>query len=325
MVLASTRTKLSGLDPIDLLDESVHEILQGMQRKQKTLPSKYFYDEKGSQLFDQICGIDEYYLTRTETAIMQENIQEISNLIRSNSLLIEFGSGSSIKTRLLLDKLPDLKAYIPVDISNEQLNKSCSDLEITYPDLQIHPIYSDFTKPFTLPNINFPYTHTTAYFPGSTLGNFHLGSAVKFMSGVAEMVGVGGGFIIGIDMQKDPEVIYSAYNDRNGITAEFNLNILTHINRDFHTNFEEDQFIHQAFYNQSKGRIEMHLVSKCEQRVNLNGSLIHIAEGESILTEVSYKYSEEGFADIYRLAGFREIDVWRDPKNMFSVYYLESK
>jgi dimethylhistidine N-methyltransferase len=310
--------------PLVVRDDLTMEVLDGLQREQKTLPSKLFYDQRGSLLFDQICKLDEYYPTRTETAIMQQNIHEISEMIGSNCLLIEYGSGSSAKTKLMLDHLPDIAAYVPVDISSDHLYNSVENLNRKYPNLVIVPLWADFTKAFFLPLINNQFSHKLAYFPGSTIGNFHPQQAIDFMVNVAELVGPGGGFLIGIDLQKDPEILNLAYNDRKGITAAFNLNMLTHINQKFQADFIEGQFEHLAFYNPQASRIEMHLISIKDQVVNMNGSRIEFHRGERILTEVSYKYTTEGFSKMAAEAGLCVKKTWVDSNDYFSVLYLEA-
>ncbi len=324
MAIPNINTQSVVFNPLVVADHLTMEVLQGLQGAQKILPSKLFYDQRGSLLFDQICKLDEYYPTRTETAIMQQNIHEIAELIGTHCLLIEYGSGSSAKTRLLLDHLPDITAYVPVDISREHLYHTAENLSHHYPNLVIVPQWADFTQPFFLPLINNEFSHKLAYFPGSTIGNFYPLQAIDFMQNVAGLVGSGGGFLIGIDLQKDPDILNLAYNDQKGITAAFNLNILTHINRRFQADFIECQFEHLASYNQKAGRIEMHLISKNEQVVNINGSTIGFHKGESILTEVSYKYTIEGFSNMAYQAGFSIRNAWVDSHNYFSVLYLEA-
>lgn len=325
MELTDLNTKYLVRDPLPVTDDLEMEVLQGLANPQKTLPPKLFYDQHGSLLFDQICKLDEYYPTRTENAIMQKNIDEIARLVSPNSLLIEFGSGSSKKTRLILDHFSDIAAYIPVDISRKHLYDTAQNLNRDYPKIIIIPLWADFTKPFSLPlEINDLYPKMV-YFPGSTIGNFYPQQAIDFMSNVANLVGTGGGFMIGIDLIKDPDVLNLAYNDRKGVTAAFNLNILTHINRKCAADFRVDQFKHHAFYNQEAQRIEMHLISKVDQLVAVNGSVIRFAQGESILTEVSYKYTVEGFARMADQAGFEVRKVWVDSNNYFSVQYIVAK
>jgi dimethylhistidine N-methyltransferase len=322
MELTGIRTQYMVSNPLVVEDDLYLEVLQGLHNDPKTLPSKLFYDQRGSLLFDQICKLEEYYPTRTEKAIMQQNIDEIAGMVGSGCLLIEYGSGSSTKTRLLLDHLPDIAGYVPVDISREHLYNTAENLNRSYPDMVIFPLWADFTKAFSLPLEIKERIRKLAYFPGSTIGNFYPQQAIDFMQNVAALVGPGGGFLIGIDLQKDPAVLDLAYNDRKGITAAFNLNLLTHINQKLQADFEESQFEHLAFYNQNAGRIEMHLVSKQDQLVTTNGSSISFHQGERILTEVSYKYTLEGFANMADQAGFEVQKAWLDPKTYFCVQYL---
>ncbi len=308
--------------PFKLTNGTLGEILHGLQKEQKELPPKLFYDKRGSDLFDQICRLEEYYPTRTETSILQENIREIVNLIGPNPLLIEYGSGSSKKTRILLDNLPEMNTYIPVDISREHLDKTTEGLRRIYPGLEVSPICADYTSDFELPRINKEYSHKLAYFPGSTIGNFYPEEAITFMQNIAHQVGTGGGLLIGVDLQKDPGVLYRAYNDSQGVTAAFNLNMLTHINREFGADFDEEMFIHEAFYNEVAGRIEMHLVSLSDQKIHISGRNFYFRENETILTEVSYKYTLECLEQLANYAGFEVQKVWTDPRNYFSVQYL---
>jgi dimethylhistidine N-methyltransferase len=325
MGLPEINTQSIILNPLIAEDDEALEVIQGLQKEPKALPPKYFYDQRGSILFDQICNLDEYYLTRTETKIIQDNIKDITKTVGHNCLLIEYGSGSSVKIRMILDHLPDIAAYVPVDISKEHLFITAEDLNRSYPNLEIFPLWADFTQPFFLPLLSNGFSQKLAYFPGSTIGNFYPQQAVDFMRNVAALVGPGGGLLIGIDLQKDPGILNLAYNDRSGITAAFNLNMLSHINEMFHGDFVESQFEHQAFYNEKAGRIEMHLISKQDQVVTVSGSTFKFQRGESILTEVSYKYTLEGFARMAAQAGFYTHKVWLDPKKYFSVQYLVAR
>lgn len=298
------------------------EIHQGLSQPQKTLPAKLFYDEKGSELFDEICELEEYYPTRTEIEIMQHNIDEIAEAFGPQSALVEFGSGSSLKTRLLLDHLEDLAAYVPMDISEDYLYKVADDLQQRYPDIEVAPLAADYTRTFSLPILEQDFTHWVAYFPGSTIGNFTPQAAIPFLCHVAELLGKGGGFLIGADLQKDAAILNAAYDDAKGVTAEFNLNMLIHINREYDGNFDLDAFAHRAFYNEEAGRIEMHLVSLAEQEARIGNRSFDFSEGETILSEVSYKYTVPGFEKMVAQAGFRVEKVWTDEKNLFSVQYM---
>lgn len=303
-------------------DQSLlEEIISGLRSDQKYLPSKLFYDERGSKLFDQICELDEYYLTRTELKIMGENIKSIVNLFDEHTLFIEFGSGSSLKTKLILNHLDKIAGYIPIDISEEHLMSSVSNLRNEYPAIDIYPLAADFTKPLQLPNVGEDNTKRIIYFPGSSIGNFTFDESRKFIEIVAQECGEDGGFIIGIDMVKDKHVLEKAYNDSRGVTSEFNLNLLTRLNAEFGFNFDLSNFQHLAFFNDEESRIEMHLICLADHVVNCNNKMFVFRKDETILTEYSYKYTLESFADI---AGkyFELSQVWTDENNFFSIVYL---
>ena len=297
----------------------LQDILSGLRKKQKELPSKYFYDERGSQLFDRICQLEEYYPTRNETAIMHENIRQISEIFVEDTALIEFGSGSSEKTRILLDALPDLGCYIPIDISKEHLYKTTDQLEMAYPQLKIMPVCADYTEEFELPEYAVGDSERIVYFPGSTIGNFHHPEAVEFLKHVAGI----GNLLIGVDLKKDVNVLNRAYNDADGVTAEFNMNQLVRINDELNANFNIDSFRHQACYNADKGRIEMHIISENNQTVQIGTELIYFVQGESIWTESSYKYSLGEFKALAEESGFEVDKVWIDKNKLFSVQYLK--
>ena len=298
------------------------EVLAGLSTFEKTLPCKYFYDAYGSALFDQICELPEYYPTRTEAAIMQGNAAEMAALVCPDSLLIEYGSGSSIKTRILLDRLPRLAGYVPMDISREHLRRTAAQLAKAYPHLDILPLCADYTTEFTLPPACRPVGSHVVYFPGSTIGNFHPIDAAAFLTSIAEVCGQSGGLLIGVDLKKDAAVLNAAYNDSQGVTAEFNLNLLTRMNAELGTDFDLENFSHRAYYNALAGRIEMHLLSLKSQTVRLGGAEINFEAEESILTECSYKYSLLDFAGLAKSAGLAVRKVWTDSEQKFSVQYL---
>lgn len=302
----------------------IHEVLAGLQKGQKTLPSKFFYDERGSKLFEEITQLDEYYPTRTEYKIMRNHITDIADEIGPESVIIEPGSGSSKKVRLLLDHLPDISAYIPVEISQEYLSHVVQELRCEYPTLDIKPVCADYTQPFQLPKINKPFDYYVVFYPGSTIGNFQPGEAQKFLRMLAGFMVPGGGLLIGVDMKKDRDILEAAYNDSKGITAAFNKNMLTRLNREIEANFNVDQFTHDAIYNEAKGRIEMHLVSKCEQTVHIGDDVFCFEEGETIHTENSYKYSPNDFKAL--VSDWFEVEkVWTDEDELFSLQYLVKK
>lgn len=307
------------IDEADDLDE----LVAGLRRDEKTISPKYFYDERGSQLFDRITKLPEYYPTETELAIMRDNIDEIAELVGEQASLIEFGSGSSTKIRILLDHLKSLAAYVPVDISDEHLLAAADRLRGDYPNIEIVPIVADFTQPFDLPMPTVMPVRNVVYFPGSTIGNFTRDAALDLLEVMHHEAKEGGALLIGVDLQKDTETLERAYNDAEGVTAEFNLNMLRHINREYGANFDLDAFRHRAEYNAVEGRIEMRLDSTSDQLVKLGDEEIAIAEGEAILTEYSHKYTLDSFAALASEAGFEVKRVWTDANDLFSVQYCE--
>lgn len=304
-------------------DTFFDEVIDGLRQAQKTIPPKFFYDERGSQLFDRITELPEYYLTRTEMAIMRQYIDEMVARIGPHCLLVEYGSGSSLKTRILLDHLPDPAGYVPIDISKEHLLRSAEALAEAYPGLPIRPIYADYTTDLHLPDLD--DARPVVYFPGSTIGNFEPHEAQAFLRHVAEIVGSGGGLLIGVDLQKDPCFIEAAYNDAEGVTAAFNKNVLVRINRELGGTFDLDGFAHRALYDAGHGRIEMHLASLRDQCARVGDVSFSFRRGETILTEYSCKYSLDGFAALAATAGFDVEQVWIDDAGLFSVQDLVAR
>lgn len=298
------------------------DVLAGLRRSPKEIPSKYFYDERGSILFDQICNLPEYYLTRTELAIMRQHAEEMADLLGPACLLIEYGSGSSLKTPLLIEKLRDPAGYVPVDISREHLYASANTLARRFPTLEIDPVWADFTGPFELPHVNRNVRQKVVYFPGSTIGNFTPVEAVKLMTDIADLTGQGGSLLIGVDVRKAAAIVEPAYNDRAGVTTAFNLNLLARINRELNGRFDLDSFEHRAFFDEVHSRIEMHLVSKKRQVVRIGLDAVSFDEGESIRTEYSHKYCPEHFAGLAKQAGFEVQRIWMDDQRLFSVRLL---
>lgn len=296
----------------------VMEVIQGLLLPQKKLSPKFFYDERGSQLFDEITGLDEYYPTRTETQILHRVVDELFTDDGDDLTLVELGSGSSVKTELLLDRLPNLESYVPLDISADHLHKSAARLARRFPHIEIRPVVADYTV--DLPTIN---GRKIIFFPGSTIGNFERPEAVDFLTRIEPLIGEDGGLLLGVDLKKDPARLHAAYNDQKGITAAFNLNMLSHLNHKVRADFNLSCFYHYAFFNPYEGRIEMHLVSKQEQTVCVANHPIYFAEGDTIWTESSYKYTLPEFAQLARLAGLQVEQVWTDPHNLFSVQYLK--
>lgn len=298
------------------------DVVAGLGGEKKSLPCKYFYDERGSQLFDQICQLDEYYLTRTELAIMRRHAGEIAAQIGPGVMLIEYGSGSSVKTRLLLDRLQEPAAYVPVDISRDHLQASANRLSAHYPRLEVLPVCADFTQAFDLPEPKRVPTHNAVYFPGSTIGNFQPAAAEAMLRRIVNLTGCGGGLVIGVDLQKDAQTLEAAYDDRAGITAEFNLNLLHRINRELGGDFDVDQFTHQARYNRAEGRIEIALISQCDQTARIGPETFDFHDGEAIHTEYSHKYTIAGFAELAARAGLTLRRAWTDDKDRFAVLHF---
>jgi len=300
----------------------LYEAIEGLSRPQKTLPCKFLYDEEGSRLFDEICELEEYYPTRTEDRILRENIFEIAGVIGRECRLAEFGSGSSTKTRHLLTHLPDMAGYIPIDISGPQLLKSAARLSDEFPGLEITPLEADYGDISELPRTKRKAKRTVAFFPGSTIGNFDPAAAVGFLRNIASLCGREGGLLIGVDRKKPKSILEPAYNDRKGVTARFNLGILARANRELGANFDVSAFRHHAPYNETHGRIEMHLVSERTQVVDLDSRQFRFEEGEYITTEHSYKYTRSGFAGLALKAGFEVVKHWEDENHLFGVSFL---
>jgi len=303
------------------MSPQLREIVEGLSQVQKTISPKYFYDERGSQLFDKITELPEYYLTDAELEIMQSNIDEMAALIGKSASLIEFGSGSSLKTRILLENLDDLAAYVPVDISEEHLFSSAQKIRAEFPAIDVRPVVADFTKAFALPSPTIMPIKNVVYFPGSTIGNFEHETAMELLRVMHGEAGEGGALLIGVDLQKDPDIIDRAYNDSAGVTAEFNLNMLRHLNDSYDANFDLDAFEHSAIYDEDEGRVVIELVSQAEQTFEIGNKEFAITDGETILTEYSHKYTLDGFAQMASEAGFNVEKVWTDASELFSVQY----
>ncbi len=316
---AADGVALLDLDPTESFAQ---DVIDGLSQPRKQLPCKYLYDERGSILFDMICELDEYYPTRTELGIMQANAVEIVEQLGSRCLLIEFGSGSSLKTRTLLDHLHEPAGYVPIDISREHLMKSVQLLAEEYADVEILPVCADFHEEFDVPATLRSPNRRVVYNPGSTIGNCTPDEAAAMLRSIARLCGEGGGLLIGVDLKKDPQILKPAYNDRQGVTAEFNLNILTRINRELDANFQVDAFEHQAIYNEELGRMEMHLLSKGDQTVSVCDEEIEFVAGETIHTENSHKYGHEDFVQLAAKAGWIAQESWIDEDRLFSVHYL---
>ena len=298
------------------------DVLTGLAKPQKQLPSKYFYDEEGSRLFDEICELDEYYPTRTEMKIMQDNLADIVRHVGPEALLIEYGSGSSLKTRILLEHLDHLAGYVPIDISRDYLFACADQLRADFPHIDVLPVHADYSSAVTLPPVARHVARRVVYFPGSTIGNFTPKESIEFLKRVSALGAKGGGLLIGVDLKKDKGILEAAYNDARGITAEFNLNLLKRINTELGANFDLSQFRHNALFNEEEGRIEMHLVSTTGQIVTIGGQEFSFAAEETIHTENSYKYTLAAFAAIGKEAGLKVRRVWTDANCLFSVQFL---
>lgn len=303
--------------------DSRSELMAGLQRPQKTVNPKFFYDKYGSELFEKITALPEYYPTRTERAILENNAGEIARLCGSDCVLIEPGSGSSEKVRLLLDEL-EPAAYVPLDISADFLYEAALKLGREFPDLTIHAVCADFSDDWQAPR-DLPAGKRVIFYPGSTIGNMEPAKASAFLRSLHRWTGDDGGVLIGVDVEKSETVLNAAYNDSQGITADFNLNVLNSLNDILQADFATENFSHHAFYNKDQRRIEMHLVSDQAQTIETNSGTVSFAANESIHTENSYKYSVEHFQQLADEAGFRVEKTWLDKDQLFGVYYLSVK
>ncbi len=301
--------------------EFATDAIAGLTAMPKRLSPKYFYDSAGSALFERITQLPEYYPTRREIGILNERAAEIAALVPTGTALIEFGSGSSTKTRIVLSTATSLAAYVPVDISAQFLHQQAIDLRREYPKLAVLPVAADFTKPFDLPGA-VEAMPRVGFFPGSTIGNFEPHEAASFLRHAGRILGRGATFIVGVDLVKDTQVLNKAYNDAQGVTAKFNLNVLERMNRELGCKFNLASFEHHAFFNRERSCIEMHLASLKRQRIKVCGECIDFRAGETIHTENSYKYSIESFGALARGAGFTPVSVWTDPDGYFSVHAL---
>jgi dimethylhistidine N-methyltransferase len=297
-----------------------HDVLEGLTQQPKRLSPKYFYDVAGSELFEQITLLPEYYPTRTELGILRDRAKEIAAIVPNGAALVEFGAGSTTKVRLLLNEC-DFGAYVPVDISGDFLNAQARALREDFPGLSVYPVTADFTAPFALPEA-VKAMPKVGFFPGSTLGNFEPYEACGFLRSARTILGEGAQMIIGVDLEKDERVLVDAYNDAAGVTARFNLNVLVRANKELGGNFDLSAFAHRAIYNRERHRIEMHLISRKAQTVRILGRSFSFRAGESIHTESSYKYSVDRFTALARGSGWKPTASWTDAATMFSVHAL---
>jgi dimethylhistidine N-methyltransferase len=303
-------------------DVFASDVLSGLSAPRKWLAPKYFYDERGSQLFEAITELEEYYPTRCELAILREHKADIARVFGPKTALIEFGTGSTRKVRILLEAATAVEAYVPVDISAEMLRQEAQQLQHDHPRLRVLPVAADITLPFRLPSAIVGLARA-GFFPGSTIGNFEPHDAVAFLRNAGRILGARAPLIVGIDLVKDVRILNAAYDDAQGVTAQFNLNVLARLNRELAADFDLDAFSHRAFYNSERRRIEMHLVSTRPQKVHIAGRVIEFAAGETIHTENSYKYTIESFGLLARSTGWTPLDFWTDGN--FLVQALATK
>lgn len=325
MITAAAREPRVLLHDLEPKLESFREaVLAGLAKPRKEIPCKFFYDQRGSHLFEEICELDEYYLTRTEIAILEANRSEMAALAGPRAQIIEFGSGTSRKVRILLDAMAAPAAYMPIDISRAHLIDLAAAVARDYPGLQVVPVCADYTQDFPLPEPPARAAAKVGFFPGSSVGNFAPAQARAFLARVAGLVGRGGRFLVSTDLKKDRRVLDAAYDDARGVTAAFNLNLLARANRELGADFDLAAFRHRALYDEAEGRMEMHLVSLRAQTVRMDGRAFDFAEGESIHTENSYKFEIDGFRALAAEAGFRSLATWTDGAGYFAIHGLEA-
>lgn len=313
------RVRLHDLEPT--VETFADAVAAGLSKPQKAIPAKFFYDARGAKLFEEICALPEYYPTRTEIGILKACAPAVAQAVGPGCRLIEFGSGSARKVGILLDALKDPAAYVAIDISRESLLAGAEQIAGAYPKIEVAAVCADYTKPMTLPESN--GGAKLGFFPGSTIGNFTPEEGARFLANAAKTL-ESGWFLVGVDLKKDKRVLDAAYNDARGVTAKFNLNVLRRMNAEIGGNFDLAKFRHRAFYDPSKGRIEMHLESRGAQDVRVAGKTFRFADGETVHTENSYKYIVDEFKDFAKARGFESAAVWTDPEMLFSVHLLKA-
>ncbi len=306
--------------------ESLHgefaaAVIDGFSAPTKHIPCRFLYDARGSELFEDITRLDEYYPTRTEIGLLQEHGPEIATLAGKGCAVVEFGSGSSRKTHILLDHLDDAAAYIPIDISDDALSEAAGRISARYPDLAVHPLHADFSQGIALP-AQYDDAPRLGFFPGSTIGNFELEAAEGFLTDAGDLLGPGSDLLIGADLKKDSDVLLAAYDDGKGVTADFTLNLIHRINRELGGNLDIGAFEHAALYNEERGRIEIYIVSCADQEIEIDGQHFSLSRGERIHVENSHKYTVPQFQDLAKAAGWRSEKVWTDDRDYFSLHYL---
>ncbi|MHB8284215.1 MAG: L-histidine N(alpha)-methyltransferase [Caulobacteraceae bacterium] len=303
-------------------DTFLDDVLTGLSQPQKSLPPKYFYDKAGSELFEAICLTPEYYPTRTETALLAKVAPALSPWIERGCVLVEFGSGASDKTRLLLDAMPQISTYMPIDISADALAPAVDRIKAAYPAIAVTPVEADFTQPMTRLDLQ-TYPAVLGFFPGSTIGNFTRSEAAAFLKTASDMLGSGALFLVGADMVKDPAILIAAYDDTAGVTAAFNLNVLQRINTELGADFDVSQFAHRARWNAELARMEMHLESLSDQVVHIRGQAFSFRRGETIHTENSHKFTVDGFEALAQTAGWMMAEHWVAPDYAFAAFLLK--
>jgi dimethylhistidine N-methyltransferase len=301
--------------------EFAEAVLSGLSHAPRSLPSRFLYDEAGSALFEEITKLDEYYPTRTEIALLRANGREMAECVGATETLVEFGSGSSRKTRLLIDALEGLQTYVPIDVSESFLAEAANGLQADFDNLIVRPVVGDFTKLRDFGDLQ--VRGPLGFFSGSTIGNLTHKESEDFLRNAAQLLGPGSTFLIGVDLQKSLDILIPAYNDARGITASFSLNLLTRINRELEGNFDVARFAHRALYNSRDGRIEIYLESLADQTVDLLGQRFTFSTGERIHTENSHKYTVDGFQTLAKRGGWEPVQVWIDPDELFSLHLLK--
>jgi len=323
MIGARARSGESAPETGSLVGAFAQDLMRALAVRPRSISPKYFYDVEGSRLFDLICELPEYYPTRTELGILTQRASEIAALMGPRAEVVEFGAGSLRKVRLLLDAMDSPARYLPIDISGDHLQQSAAALKADYPGLDVRPVAADYTQHVELPPRMAASGQRVGFFPGSTIGNFTPDEAEVFLRDAARALR-GGALLIGADLVKDPAVLHAAYNDAQGVTAAFNLNLLARANRELGTRFVLEQFAHSAFYNAPLQRIEMHLVSRQRQKIALGGECYEFEEGEALHTENSYKFTVDGLRALAVRAGFTPGPVWLDEQKLFSVHWLHA-
>ena len=318
------RADISAIPPQGVdADDFARALLAGLSSSRKEIPCKYFYDAEGSALFDKICALPEYYVARTELALLARHADEFAALVGADTELVEFGAGSGRKVQLLLNAVVRPRAYLPIDISSDYLLASATRIDADYPDLIVKPVIADFSRPFVLPPVTRGAQRRIGFFPGSTIGNFTPEAMLRFLRDAARLLR-GGGLLVGVDLIKDPALLHAAYNDAVGLTAAFNKNLLARANRELGAGFDLSRFHHHACYNPLLQRIEMYLVSAARQQVSIAGQAVSFAEGEAVHTENSHKMTIEGFRSLAVKAGFAPRAIWCDVQRLFSLHWLEA-